>query len=616
MKYFIRRSTLFYCITLLFIMNFAGAQSKSKSLNDSIVKYFFSNPNKAKTYSHKFLKIAKQNNLSKEESNAYFYIADLCGAMSQKDSVFYYYDKAIQKAIDIDNKEILLYHKINKANYLFYQYYYEESLALFEECIKLAKKNIDIESYNFILVAQGKIHYELENYDKALYIFKQGIKSVTRQTSAILSVKHNLAKTYIKLNEIDSAFTLINEGIQLSTKKDIPNYKIAFLQIEASAYIERKQYLNARKSYDKALLISNEMESLEDSNIIKLDIARLLTLEKKHLEAINLLNELNEFDKKSPFVVEIVSEIYYLLAENYKSINEFSKSNDYYQKFIEKSKKLSQKKIETIDYLHKIKVAEVEEQKFDQSKQKWTLAGMLLVVSLCILLYFFYIKKRDTLNQDKFEALLQKISNYEEELSAKTVGLPAIDNVNHLLFDDKEVERTTVLEENPIAYQETEEDNNTDELENEEEEFDSEIISQEDDSVIIDDVLNNSFVIKDGTITEILDKLIKLEEKKYFLKQECTLHSVAKKLKTNTAYLSKIVNNELGKSFSTYINELRINYIIIELKNNAKLRSYSVNAIAEEVGYKRPESFTKYFKDATGITPAVYIRKISKLKEV
>ena len=589
MKYFIRRSTLFYCITLLFIMNFAGAQSKSKSLNDSIVKYFFSNPNKAKTYSHKFLKIAKQNNLSKEESNAYFYIADLCGAMSQKDSVFYYYDKAIQKAIDIDDNEILLYHKINKANYLFYQYYYEESLALFEECIKLAKKNNDVESYNFILVAKGKIHYELENYDKALYIFKQGIKSVTRQTSAILSVKHNLAKTYIKLNEIDSAFTLINEGIQLSTKKDIPNYKIAFLQIEASTYIERKQYLNARKSYDKALLISNEMESLEESNIIKLDIARLLTLEKKHPEAINLLNELNEFDKKRPFVVEIISEIYYLLAENYKSVNEFSKSND---------------------YLNKMKVAEVEEQKFNQSKQKWTLAGILLLVSLGILLYFFYKKKKDTLNQDKFEALLQKISNYEEELSSKTVALPAIDNVNHLLFDDDKVENLTLIEDNAVLYQEIEE-----ELDSDDEQLDSEILATEDESLILDDVMSNSFVIKDGTITEILDKLIKLEEKKYFLKQECTLHSVAKKLKTNTAYLSKIVNNELGKSFSTYINELRINYIVIELKNNAKLRSYSVNAIAEEVGYKRPESFTKYFKDATGITPAVYIRKINKLKD-
>ena len=127
--------------------------------------------------------------------------------------------------------------------------------------------------------------------------------------------------------------------------------------------------------------------------------------------------------------------------------------------------------------------------------------------------------------------------------------------------------------------------------------------------------VSNSYIIKNEKVNEILEKLVALEEKKYFLKQECTLHNVAKKLKTNTSYLSKIVNNELGKNFNTYINELRINYIIIELKNNSKLRSYSVNAIAIEIGYKRPDAFTRSFKEVTGLTPATYIKKVNKLLE-
>jgi YesN/AraC family two-component response regulator len=123
-----------------------------------------------------------------------------------------------------------------------------------------------------------------------------------------------------------------------------------------------------------------------------------------------------------------------------------------------------------------------------------------------------------------------------------------------------------------------------------------------------------TFIIKDERVNDILEKLEKLQEKKYFLRQDCTLHNVAKKLKTNTAYLSKIVNNELGKSFSTYINELRINYVILELKNNSKLRAYSVSSIADEIGYKSSDSFTKYFKAATGITPSIYIKKIEEMK--
>ena len=54
---------------------------------------------------------------------------------------------------------------------------------------------------------------------------------------------------------------------------------------------------------------------------------------------------------------------------------------------------------------------------------------------------------------------------------------------------------------------------------------------------------------------------------------------------------------------------------IIELKNNAKLRSYSVNAIAIEIGYKRPDAFTRSFKEVTALTPATYIKKVNKLLE-
>lgn len=121
-----------------------------------------------------------------------------------------------------------------------------------------------------------------------------------------------------------------------------------------------------------------------------------------------------------------------------------------------------------------------------------------------------------------------------------------------------------------------------------------------------------TFTLTDERINDILEKLKKLEQQKYFLRRDCTLHNAAKKLKTNTAYLSRIVNNELGKSFSSYINELRMSYIISELKSNSRLRAYSISAIADEIGYKSPDSFSKYFKEATGISPAVYIRKIEK----
>lgn len=109
---------------------------------------------------------------------------------------------------------------------------------------------------------------------------------------------------------------------------------------------------------------------------------------------------------------------------------------------------------------------------------------------------------------------------------------------------------------------------------------------------------------------EILDKLQLLEHKKYFLSKEFNQQNVAKKIKTNTTYLSHIVNTNFNKSFSEYANELKINYVIDELLNNPVYRKYSTQAIAESVGFKNAISFTKSFKKRAGVSPTQFIHKI------
>ena len=127
---------------------------------------------------------------------------------------------------------------------------------------------------------------------------------------------------------------------------------------------------------------------------------------------------------------------------------------------------------------------------------------------------------------------------------------------------------------------------------------------------IVEESKNQQYKLDSDKVQALLDKLQKLESTNYFLRKDCSLHNTAKKLKTNTSYLSKVINTHLEKSFSTYINELRINYAIVELKNNKRLRAYSIKAIAEEIGYKNSDAFGRYFKAETGLTPSVYIKKI------
>ncbi len=119
-----------------------------------------------------------------------------------------------------------------------------------------------------------------------------------------------------------------------------------------------------------------------------------------------------------------------------------------------------------------------------------------------------------------------------------------------------------------------------------------------------------NFTINDEKEQEILISLEKIIKKEYYLKSDFSLQSAAKKIKTNTTYLSHVVNKNYSKSFSEYSNELKVNYVIRQLMENMTYRKYSTQAMAESVGYKSAISFTKSFKKRTGVTPVQFLRSI------
>lgn len=108
----------------------------------------------------------------------------------------------------------------------------------------------------------------------------------------------------------------------------------------------------------------------------------------------------------------------------------------------------------------------------------------------------------------------------------------------------------------------------------------------------------------------LIEKIEQFEKSKSFLTKNITLDSLSKDFDTNRDYLSKLVNEVKGKNFSQYLNELRINYIVEELKSNEKIRKHTIAAIADDIGYNNAESFTNAFKKITGTLPSYYIKAL------
>jgi AraC-like DNA-binding protein len=117
-------------------------------------------------------------------------------------------------------------------------------------------------------------------------------------------------------------------------------------------------------------------------------------------------------------------------------------------------------------------------------------------------------------------------------------------------------------------------------------------------------------------VDEILIKLEKFEINQKFLSQNISLQRLATTFKTNTKYLSNVINQEKGKSFPQYINDLRVDFALKEITENSKFRKYTIKAIAGDCGFNSAESFSNAFKNKHKVAASYYIKKIEKLKKM
>jgi len=121
---------------------------------------------------------------------------------------------------------------------------------------------------------------------------------------------------------------------------------------------------------------------------------------------------------------------------------------------------------------------------------------------------------------------------------------------------------------------------------------------------------NNVLEINQDIILNVMDKLSNFENTHGFL-NPISLHSLAKKLQTNPKYLSKIINIYYEKNFSSYINDLRIQYLLRELKTDNSLQTVTIKTLAKKLGFGSTEAFTKTFKKNTGFNPSTYLNNVN-----
>ncbi|GAB2568960.1 helix-turn-helix domain-containing protein [Spirosoma areae] len=96
-----------------------------------------------------------------------------------------------------------------------------------------------------------------------------------------------------------------------------------------------------------------------------------------------------------------------------------------------------------------------------------------------------------------------------------------------------------------------------------------------------------------------------LAKQKPWLEPELTLDKLAKELGINRFYVSQVINEQLGKSFSDLINGYRITEAKRLLLDPAKAH-YSMVGVGFEAGFNSKTAFNTTFKKLTGQSPSDY----------
>lgn len=118
--------------------------------------------------------------------------------------------------------------------------------------------------------------------------------------------------------------------------------------------------------------------------------------------------------------------------------------------------------------------------------------------------------------------------------------------------------------------------------------------------------------ISEAAFNNIATKLKEFIGEKRFLQHDVSVSNWATAMDSNSKYLSRYINHHEQKTFTAYITDLRIAYVIEALKTNPALRRYAITGLAEEIGFNNAQSFSKAFYKKTGLYPSYFIRQLEK----
>lgn len=429
--------------------------------------------------------------------------------------------------------------------------------ALYEEKKLSISDKIEVEVLKASLFRKLSLLNESESEIKKCESIILNISDKKKLERANSFLKIEKAKFYIVKENYDKALEVLNQDELKSIVKTDKEISIWYHIILAKVYLEKKHLKLAKAQYDKVLQMCNDNKPLNlyVKTYALSGLASICFLEKNHLQASNLLEESlkNSNTLDNIFLKELIIRQQIV---NYLALNDTTNYKLAHKEFNKINNEVELLEQDAINDAYNLISNEYNEN-YHKSKNSFFSILYMFFSFLGLLVFFgvFYLFKYYQRKKS-----LDEIIRYLE-ITRKNI-----------------ISRLTANESN----------------------------SNE---------LPKRIFILEETEKLILSKLKRFESSNRFTSKDISLAVLAGQLDTNTKYLSEIINTHYNVNFNTYINRLRINYLVEKLKTDPNYINYKISFLAEDCGFASHSSFTTVFKSITGISPVTFIDLLKEEKQ-
>lgn len=504
-----------------------------------------------------YLNKAKSNSDSVKIADGYYFLSST--HKNNEDLFLDYNDSIIFISKRIRTRFYPIIGYFNKGDYYYKKRLFYKSLENYLLAEKHTNNNNNNDFYYDLKHRLGLLKSRFGNDKEALKLFKQTYTYHLTKTYNITNVDYHLpivyalSDSYLRNKKLDSARYFSSLGFDMSMKNNNLIFADYFRFEMGLIEYSSKEYKYAIDSISKSLNSIIKNKDLANVSFANYFLGKSnLKMNKKEV-AISYFKKVDSIYQITHDIHPDLRKSYEFIIEYYKNKSDLKNELTYIRKLLEVDRKLN---------------------------RNYNLINSFMVRN--------YDTPKLLSEQKKIINILKRKSNFDRIKLLLLIFILFCSSVFGFYHFKKRKAYKKRGEEIP-KY-----NSNTDGINHKTKNAPSLNIPQE----IIDDVLKN---------------LEYFEKNKVFLTKNLTLNFLAKEFNTNTTYLSKIINHSKGLSFSNYINQLRINYIVEELKTNQLYRKYTIKALAEEIGFNNAESFSKAFHKLKGIKPSFFINQLNKM---